>query len=80
MTKVASDFPAAPKVAEVAADIVASADPTCSATELAELKEEESALDEAIEVVEDALEDALESIEGKHPFPILSMQWLCNGM
>lgn len=78
MTKVASDFPAAPKVSEVAADIVASADPTCSATELAELKEEESALDEAIEVVEDALEDALESIEGKHPFPILSMQWLCN--
>ena len=73
MTKVASDFPAAPKVSEVAADIVASADPTCSATELAELKEEESALDEAIEVVEDALEDALESIEGKYPFPILSV-------
>merc|ERR1712045_177354 len=63
ITKLALDFPASPMVATVGADIVASADPTCSDAEKASLVTAEAGLEEAAAAVEDAYNEAQATLE-----------------
>ena len=58
VTKLALDFPASPMIATVGADIVASADPTCTDAEKASLVTAEAGLEEAAAAVEDAYNEA----------------------
>ena len=62
VTKLALDFPASPMIATVGADIVASADPTCSDAEKASLVTAEAGLEEAAAAVEDAYNEAQVSL------------------
>ena len=58
VTRLALDFPASPMIATVGADIVASADPTCTDAEKASLVTAEAGLEEAAAAVEDAYNEA----------------------
>ena len=61
---IATDFPASPKVATVGADIVASADPTCTDAEKTSLKEQEAAVETAAAAVEMAYDEAQQTLMG----------------
>ena len=62
VTMLALDFPASPMIAAVGADIVASADPTCTDAEKASLVTAEAGLEEAAAAVEDAYNEAQVSL------------------
>ena len=63
VVKVATNFPASPKIVTIAKDITDSADPTCTDLEKASLKEWETSLAEAAETLSEALAEAQATLE-----------------
>ena len=64
VVKVATNFPASPKIVTIAKDITDSADPTCTDAEKTSLKAQEAKVEEAATAVEEAFNDAQDALQG----------------
>merc|ERR1712110_613735 len=63
LVKVATNFPASPKIVTIAKDITDSADPTCTDAEKTSLKAQEAKVEEAAAAVEEAFNDAQDALQ-----------------
>merc|ERR1711936_1237866 len=63
LVKVATNFPASPKIVTIVKDITDSADPTCTDAEKTSLKAQEAEVETAAKNVEDAFDDAQDALQ-----------------
>ena len=65
VVKVATNFPASPKIVTIVKDITDSPDPTCTDAEKTSLKAQEAEVETAAQNVEDAFDDAQDALQGR---------------